>query len=191
MKQLQFSFYIYVFFFGKIYHTSDRLTMTNKIFVTFPTFSFNNLCRWSAAVHSMRWNKILAIGWPWQTQYMCRTAALFKRFRYCRLTAPISCTPYSHTAIITLWGKKFANLPTKTIYLIFTVKSNVCSIYLWKKNELTGSHVTPLTSPVWPFRMVTITGTFCISHTITVLSTLQLASHRSRGDHAKSRISPI
>lgn len=63
---------------------------------------------------------------------------------------------------------------------------------MWKlKRAFTGSQVTPLTSPVWPLSIFTIAGTLFISQTMTVLSTLQLASQRSRGDHAKSNMSPM
>lgn len=54
----------------------------------------------------------------------------------------------------------------------------------------TGSHVTPFTSPVCPFRIATTSGNFCASQMITVLSTEQVASQLSCGDHAMSRTSP-
>ena len=56
--------------------------------------------------------------------------------------------------------------------------------------RLTGSQATPFTRPVWPFNTQTISGKFSAFQTIIVLSTLQLASHLSLGDQARSRTSP-
>lgn len=61
----------------------------------------------------------------------------------------------------------------------------------YKKIELTGSQATPFTRPECPLSTQTISGNFSAFQTITELSTLQLASHLSKGDHAKSNTSPV
>lgn len=65
---------------------------------------------------------------------------------------------------------------------IFTLWSSLCDA----KYFPTGSHVTPLTRPVCPFRTAAIDGKLFMSQTMMLLSTLQLANQRSCGDHAKS-----
>lgn len=162
--------------------------MTNKVLVTFPAFTFDNLCGRSATVHGMRWHQILTIGRPRQTQYVRSAAAILERFRYRRLAAPVVGTPNSNASIVALRSEEFSNLK---LQLCHTNARDKHYLNLELIRSLTGSQVTPLTSPVWPFRIVTIAGRFSMSHTITVLSTLQLANHLSHGDQAKSRISPI
>lgn len=72
---------------------------------------------------------------------------------------------------------------------IFTLWSSLCDA----KYFPTGSHVTPLTSPVCPFSttIIEIEWKLFISQTMMLLSTLQLANQRSCGDHAKSNMSSL
>lgn len=86
----------------------------------------------------------------------------------------------SNGSTIVLWQLQ------SDVFHILTERSSLCDA----KNLPTGSHVTPLTKPEWPFKRATIDGNDWTSHTIIWLSTLQLANHWSCGDQAKSSTSP-
>lgn len=106
---LPITVYAYVWMYC-IYHAGDCLAMPNKIFITFPAITIDDLCGRPTAIHCVCWYEVLAIRWPWQSQHMRCAAAIFKWLGDGLLTAPVWRSPYSHTAIVTLWGEKFADL---------------------------------------------------------------------------------
>lgn len=198
------------------YHTIYSFPMTNKIFVTLPTFTLDYLSSWTTWKNGTQFDFIsfeflfinISINLPpfiacAETIYRpsgdhasrntCVVPPHSSKGSFITFSHPQSFVRQIRTVRSSLCDAK--NAPTYEFNYALKFTQNLLFIIhnYWIQLEfffqITGSQATPLTKPLCPLSVVTDWKLF-IHQMIMVLSTLLLANHLSWTDHARSRISP-